>query len=84
MTDNEFKKLGKHIYQVYDPSKDLPDLYATTLSFEEFDMLLRDFARSRKDIDHPNDGSFEEYASSKGLDVVQLKPEEYVNWEEVI
>ncbi|MEM0135041.1 MAG: hypothetical protein QXU18_07445 [Thermoplasmatales archaeon] len=84
MIDNEFEKLGKHIYQVYDPSKDMPDLYATTLSFKEFHMLLLDFAKSRKDVDHPNDGSFEEYASSKGLDVVQLEPEGHVNWEEVV
>ena len=90
MIDDVFEKLGKHVYQVYDPSKDLPDLYATPLSFDEFSAVVKQYAGDPTLISgtlnkqsHPNDGTFEEYARSRGFDVTQIEAENHVDWDDV-
>jgi hypothetical protein len=84
MSLESLSKFRKNVFQIFDEANDFSDLYATSLSFEEFKELVREFSQAPKQgvFISPNDGSFEEFAKEKGEDVVQLDSEGYVNWEE--
>jgi|ACXJ01.1.fsa_nt_gi hypothetical protein len=84
MSEESLIDFGKSVFQIYDPHNDFQSLYATSLSYEDFKALVKEFGSAPKPGVYisPNDGSFEKFARDRGKDVVQLDPEGFVDWVE--
>ena len=83
MSEGSLIDFGKSVFQIYDPRNDFKDLYATSLSYKDFNALVIEFGSAPKPylFISPNDGSFEKFAKGKGKDVVQLDSEGFVDWD---
>jgi hypothetical protein len=68
MSEESLIDFGKSVFQIYDPHNDFQSLYATSLSYEDFKALVKEFGSAPKPGVYisPNDGSFEKFAREQG------------------